>query len=103
MATTREVRERAARLIEERGWARRVRDEYGGPEHCKLGIVYALHKADVELSGWGASYRRDSLANLAALDIERELGIRSLARWNSRPLRTKADVLAALRGPEVEA
>lgn len=97
---TRAVRDRAAELIERRGWARLVRQEYGGPDVCRLGIVHALWRADEELNGWLAAHRRQRVSEDAITEILKETGARDLHAWNSRPSRTKDQVLAALRGDQ---
>lgn len=96
--TTRELRERAALLIEQRGWRQ---GDWRGPngELClDAALVIAAGKIEPEdlAEEWPA------LATAADDEIAAELGFgssgSSCAHWNDDPRRTKAEVLAALRG-----
>jgi hypothetical protein len=83
--TPREVGEHAARIIEERGWARvAYRDDDGS-----VCIVQAIYDA----GGTGPS-DPDGAYNAIRYG---QLNGRSLSGWNDDRGRTKAEVLAALR------
>ena len=84
---TKEVRERAAQLIEECGWSQGCYvSDAGG--YCISGALGRASNAD-RLSGLGTPAYRE---------IERELDVHLLDHWNDEPGRTVEEVLAALRG-----
>lgn len=103
---TRDIRERAARLIEERGWHQGNWKGSDGSLCLEAALWIAAGVRDPEKlhDQWPPIVREIDA------EIKQELGLagpnfppeRSLAPWNDAPKRTKEEVLAALRGPEAQ-
>ena len=85
--TTAEVRERAAQIIEARGWTQTP--TIPPAPYAPTCLLLALQDAGPH-----------ALFVEARKEIQAELGLSEMgiSRWNDAPGRTQADVLAALRG-----
>lgn len=86
--TSQELRERAAQLIEERGW--RQGPDRGGGKCLWIGLIESITTAD----DW-TTYVGVEKELLTQLQLK---STTALIRWNDAPGRTQAEVLAALRG-----
>lgn len=92
--TTREVRERAAQLIERHGWCQWAGRRMDGA----ICAQQAIYDADRELCEDRYILPRTGFA--AIIEVCEELGITTLAGWNDQQRRTVGDVLSALRGAD---
>ena len=91
MITTRQIREKAAELIEERGWAQETLWTEDG-RLCLLGAILMAGKllGDADL--------RCASSYSVVSELCNELGVVGLGAWNDAPKRKVEEVLAALRG-----
>ena len=97
-ATARDVRLRAAELIELRDWWQAPPGTHSGrgPDGQICASV-ALSDAAEELAG-GLNLLSESLFRKTRCEVMTELRVSDLVGWNDARERTKAEVLAALRG-----
>jgi len=90
---TRELRERAAALIETRGW---YQGDYVEPGTTGQGRVCAIGAIYLAAGYRPTSIHAPSHVGRTIEELEKKLG-RALSVWNDTSGRTKAEVLALLR------
>ena len=97
-----EWRERAATLIEQRGWCQGA--YANGDGFCLAGAVFMAFGIEADLDAWTGE-AEDAIDAVAGWlnpewDDDRE-SVEVLADWNDNPERTRDEVIALLRGQAV--
>lgn len=107
MSTIPQILNKAADLIEERGFAQGTKKENGRPggvEGPALCAALALHEAGDALGDYSRADVFDARKVLCAhVGISAEDRLFGVYGWNDEPGRTGEEVVAALRGAALEA